>query len=284
MGRGRHPDGTAGTQDRCPPRLAAAWRTVERVDPAPTALDEQFDGGALDLDVWFPWYLPHWSSRAGSAATHEVRDGELHLSIPVHQGLWAPDVHDEPLRVSCIQTGSFAGPVGTSIGQQPFRTGLVVREEQPTMWGYTPLYGHVEVRMRGDISPRSMIAFWMSGIEDRPERSGEVCVAEIFGDAIGAGSADVGMGVHRFRDPALVEEFSASPVRLDVAEPHSYGVAWRPDSLDFEVDGVVVRHLDQAPDYPMQLMIGVFDFPTKPGPLDHVPELVVSHVTGLPHL
>jgi beta-glucanase (GH16 family) len=128
-----------------------------------------------------------------------------------------------------------------------------------------------------------MFAFWMSGIEDRPEHSGEICVAEVFGDAVRGGSADVGIGLHRFRDPALVEEFSAGPLAIDVTEFHTYGVDWRPGSLAFTVDGEVVRHLDQAPDYPMQLMIGVFDFPAKAAADDvavPVPQLVVSHVRG----
>ncbi|MDT7668346.1 MAG: hypothetical protein QOC74_1129, partial [Pseudonocardiales bacterium] len=226
---------------------------------------------------------PHWSSRARSAATYSLRDGELRLSVPVDQPLWCADLHDEPLRVSCIQSGSFAGPLGSTVGQQPFRDGLQVREEQPTTWGYTPLYGRIEVRMRGVVTARSMFAFWMSGIEDRPEHSGEICVAEVFGDAVRGGSADVGIGLHRFRDPALVEEFSAGPLAIDVTEFHTYGVDWRPGSLAFTVDGEVVRHLDQAPDYPMQLMIGVFDFPAKAAADDvavPVPQLVVSHVRG----
>ena len=160
-------------------------------------------------------------------------------------------------------------------------------EEQPTLWGYTPQYGEVEVRMRGVITPRSMIAFWMSGIEDRPERSGEICVAEIFGDAAGDGVAEVGMGVHAFRDPALGEEFATERLPIDVAAFHTYGCAWRPGTVTFSVDGDVVRRLDQAPDYPMQLMIGVFDFPAKATGIDTavpVPELVVSHVLGRPHV
>jgi hypothetical protein len=248
-------------------------------------LDERFAGDTLDPEVWFPYYLPHWSSRAGSAATSEVRDGALHLSIPVDQPLWCPDLHDEPLRVSCIQSGSFSGPVGSTIGQQPFRDGIEVREDQPTMQGYTPRYGQVEVRMRGVITPRSMVAFWMSGFEDRPERSGEICVAEVFGDAVRDGSADVGIGVHRFRDPVLVEEFATESLPIDVAEFHTYGVDWRPGALAFSVDGAVVRRVDQAPDYPMQLMMGVFDFPAKAAPDEAdvpVPELVVSHVRGRP--
>jgi hypothetical protein len=44
-----------------------------------------------------------------------------------------------------------------------------------------------------------------------------------------------------------------------------------------------VRRLDQSPDYPVQLMIGVFDFPTAIEDADPpVPEMVVSHVRGHP--
>ena len=196
-------------------------------------LDERFTGETLDPDIWFPYYLPHWSSRAASAATYQVRDGQLRLTIPTEQPLWCADLHPEPLRVSVIQTGSFAGPLGSTVGQQPFRDELRVREEQPRLRGYTPHYARVEVRMRGSVTPRSMFAFWMSGIEDEPDRSGEICVAEIFGSGIGAGTAEVGMGIHRFRDPALVEEFSVQPLAIDVSEFHTYAVDWRPGSVDF---------------------------------------------------
>ena len=129
-----------------------------------------------------------------------------------------------------------------------------------------------------------MFALWLSGIEDRPERSGEITVAEIFGDAVRDGSADVGLGVKRLRDPALVEEFSTVPLPIDVSELHTYGVDWRPGSLSFTVDEEVVRHVAQAPTYPVQLMLGVFDFPAKavPGEDVPVPELIVSHVRGWP--
>ena len=52
-----------------------------------------------------------------------------------------------------------------------------------------------------DLSPRSMAAVWMVGLEDEPERCGEICIFEVFGQA----SAEVGMGVHAFRDPAVTE-------------------------------------------------------------------------------
>ncbi|WP_231502953.1 glycoside hydrolase family 16 protein [Blastococcus sp. URHD0036] len=248
-------------------------------------LDERFPGDALDPGVWFPYYLPHWSSRAGSAATWQVRDGELHLTIPADQPTWCPDLHEEPLRVSCLQTGSLAGPLGSPRGQQPFTEGLVVREEQPDFRGYTPTYGHVAVTMRATVTARSMVAFWLSGIEDEPEHSGEICVAEVFGDTVSDGTAAVGMGLHRFRDPRLGEDFAAERLALDVSRDHTYAVDWAPGSLVFRVDGEVVRRVDQAPDYPAQLMLGVFDFPSR-APAGEtgtpVPELVVSSVVGRP--
>ena len=245
-------------------------------------MDDRFVGDALDTEVWLPYYLPHWSSRASSAPTYRVAGGELRLSIPPDQGLWCEDRHDGPLRVSGIQSASFSGPVGSTVGGQPFRDGLLVAAEEPAFWGYTPRYGHVEVRARGVLSPRSMMAFWLSGIEDEPHRSGEICVMEIFGDAVRPGSADVGIGLHKFRDPGLTEDWSTVALSLDVTEFHTYAVDWQPGSLVFTVDGAEVRRIGQAPDYPVQLMLAVFDFPARAvaGEDVPVPELIVSHVRG----
>jgi hypothetical protein len=168
---------------------------------------DDFDGPALDTAVWVPHYLPQWSSRADSAATYEVTESELRLTIPPGQGLWCAADHDPPLRVSGIQSGVFSGPVDSTAGQQPFREGAVVREAQETQWGWTPRYGRLEIRARMELSPRSMAAVWMVGIEDAPQRSAEICIFEVFGDAVEVGaSAAVGMGVHPFRDPAIVDE------------------------------------------------------------------------------
>jgi beta-glucanase (GH16 family) len=102
---------------------------------------------------------------------------------------------------------------------------------------------------------------------------------EVFGDA----PAAVGMGLHKFRDPSLIEDFEAVPLPLDIAEFHTYGVDWRPGSLTFTVDGSPVKRVGQSPNYPVQLMIGVFDFPDKADPAASevpVPSLIVSSVTA----
>jgi hypothetical protein len=250
------------------------------------AFSDDFNASGLDTDVWVPHYLPMWSSQAQSAATYAVVGSELRLTVPPEHGLWCPDDHD-PLRVSGIQSGVFSGPVGSTIGQQPFRDGAVVREFQPTQWGWTPRYGLLEVRARMRLSPRSMAAVWMVGLEDEPTRCAEICILEVFGEALevegGRPTAAVGMGVHPFRDPAITDEFAAERVAIDVAEFHAYAADWRPGGVDFLIDGQHVKTVEQAPDYPMQMMVAVFDFPDKAAAAaqpDHVPELAVDYVRG----
>ena len=257
--------------------------------PGELVFEDDFDdgsGGGLDRVRWLPHYLPQWSSRAATAATWEVRDSCLHLTVAPDQAMWCPDVQDDPpLRVSGVQSGVFSGPVGSRVGQQPVDGRSVVREEQEAWWGWTPYLGRLEVRARMTLSPRSMAAWWFVGLEDSPERCGELCVMEVFGRSVSGTSAEIGMGVHAFRDPALSEDWAAPRLELDVSEFHVYAVDWRRGSADFLVDGVVVRSADVAPDYPVQSMLAVFDFPTWATPADeqeaaHVPELVVDWVRG----
>lgn len=249
---------------------------------------DDFDGTDLDLSVWIPHYLPQWSSRAESAATYAVRDSCLHLTIPPEQGLWCPGDHD-PLRVSGVQSGVFSGPVGSTVGQQPSHDGALVREAQQTLRGWTPRFGRLAMRARMDLSPRSMAAWWLVGFEDQPERSGELCVVEVFGDALtpgdalSPGGAAVGAGVHPFRDPRLLDDFAAPRVPVDVSQFHTYELDWAPDGATFSVDGEVIRRVDLVPDYPMQSMVAVFDFPERATPGDlaeaaHVPALVVDRI------
>jgi len=243
---------------------------------------DDFDAAELDAEVWVPHYLPQWSSRAESAATYAVAGSELRLTIPPEQGLWCAEDHEEPLRVSGIQSGVFSGAVGSTVGQQPFRDGLVVREFQPAHWGWTPHYGLLEVRARMDLSPRSMASVWMVGLEDEPTRCAEICIFEVFGDALEPGSAAVGMGVHPFRDPAITDEFAAERMAIDVTEFHVYAADWRPGRVDFLVDGEHVKTVHQAPGYPLQMMVAVFDFPAKAPRSEHVPGLAVDLVHGEP--
>jgi hypothetical protein len=249
------------------------------------AFFDDFDGPALDLEVWLPHYLPQWSSRALSAATYELGGSELRLTIPPRQGIWCEGIHEPPLRVSGVQSGVSSGEVGSTVGQQAFREGLVVREEQPAWWGWTPEYGLIEICARMELSPRSMASLWLSGLERRPEESGEICVFEIFGESVEEGGAGVGQGIKHFRDPSLRWEFDAPCLAINVREPHVYAADWRAGRVEFRVDGEPVMTVEQAPAYPVQAMIAVFDFPEKDPArehAEHIPLLAVDWVRGTP--
>ncbi|TDC41143.1 hypothetical protein [Micromonospora sp. KC213] len=75
---------------------------------------------------------------------------------------------------------------------------------------------------------RSMASVWLVGIEDEPQRSGEICLFEVFGDAIDRTGPTVGMGIHPFRDPALRDDFSTPRLPIDVTDFHVYAADWRP--------------------------------------------------------
>lgn len=209
-----------------------------------------------------PAYLPQWSSRAASAPRLEIGTG-LRLRIDPDQPPWCPE-WDGALRVSSIQTGVWAGPVGSAIGQHRFHPGAVVREAQPAQRLHTPRHGIVEARMRFPDDPRCMAALWMIGYEDEPERSGEICVAEVFGRDVAPGRAAVGMGVHPHHDARIADDFERVGLALDVREPHDYAIVWSPGRIGWYVDERLVRVVDQAIDYPMQLMLGIYGFSDSP--------------------
>ena len=263
------------------PAEAAVEETAEASSAAYDPFVDDFDEQELDVRHWLPHYLPAWSSRRDTAATWHISDSCLTLEIPAEHPLWCPDDHEPPLRVSGIQSGSHSGPVGSTKGQQPFRVGQMVREEQPRFEGLLMAGGRFEIRCAMRISPRSMAAAWLVGFEDEPERCGELCVVEVFGRSVRTGrgptTAEVGMGVHAFRDPGLVEDFVAPRLAIDPAEMHTYAVQWDAESAVHLVDGVEVRRTPRPPRYPLQAMIAVFDFPDRAGETA-VPALVVDRV------
>jgi hypothetical protein len=225
--------------------------------------DEDFSSPTLDRSLWIPHYLPQWSSRTAAAARYRIGDGALHLRIEADQAPWSPE-HDGALRVSNLQTGVLSGPVGSAVGQHHFREGLVVHEHQEEERLYTPHFGLVEARVRAIDDPRCLGALWLIGFEDAPQRSGELCVFELFGRDVNGRGARVGMGIHPFGDPALREDFAMVEADLDPLEFHTYAAAWQPGLTGFYIDDELVAEVDEAPDYPMQLMLNLYEFAEEP--------------------
>ncbi|PPK97506.1 glycosyl hydrolase family 16 [Kineococcus xinjiangensis] len=244
--------------------------------------EDLFEGAELDSSLWIPHYLPQWSSREASRARYVLGDGTLRLCIEEDQQPWCPEF-DGQLRVSNLQTGVLAGPLGSREGQHRFNPDVVVREAQAPRLLYTPHYGRFELRAKALADPRCMVALWMIGVEDVSEHSAEICVMEVFGRDVEPHRARVGMGVHPFGDPRISDEFEAVPLDLDAREFHTYAVDWLPGRVEFAVDGRPVKVVHQAPDYPMQFMLDVFEFRDQPAgdePHPYPKEFVVDSFRG----
>lgn len=236
---------------------------------------DDFLGAELDATRWFPYYLPHWSSRAATLARVDSGAG-LRLRIDADQGPWAEE-WDGPLRATALQTGSRSGPVGSPDGQLRFRNDLIVREEQPEEWLYTPTRGVVELRARAIRDDAAMVALYLIGDEVSPERSGELCVMEIFGREVGDDHASVGLGIHPWADPGLRDDFVKVRLEGDATEWHDYAVEWMPGRSRFFIDDELVHECAQAPEYPLQLMLTVYEFEHVP---PHPKVFEVAHVRG----
>lgn len=250
--------------------------------PYELKFEDMFEGETLDPDRWLPYYLPHWSSRQRSAARYELGGGLLRLLIEADQQPWCPEFDDQ-VRVSSLQTGAFAGPLGSAIGQHRFNPAALVREAQPNVRLYTPHYGRIELRARASDDPSVMVALWMIGYEDEPHRSAEICVCEIFGSDVGPDRATVGVGLHPFGDPRIVDDFTRVTLPIDAREFHVYATEWTPGVVTFFVDGDPVKTVDQSPDYPMQLMLNIYEFPAPEGEAPTRPypkEFAVDYVRG----
>jgi hypothetical protein len=220
-------------------------------------LVEAFSGAALDPGRWVDHYLPQWTTPERSAARYELTDHGLRLLVEADQPPWRPE--DGGLRVSSIQTATYSGPAGSPFGTHRHREGLVVRTPQPTRLLWAPTEGLVEVTMRAPADPTCMLAAWLVGVELRPEDSGEICVAELYGDAAGATDSRVRLGVKAHHDPRLTT--SMTDVRLPFAatEEHRYAAEWGAWGVRFHVDDVLVHTVEQSLDYPLQLMVDLFE-------------------------
>jgi hypothetical protein len=223
-------------------------------------LSDDFTGDVLDPDRWIDHYLPHWTTAERSAARYDLDGDGLRLLIEADQPAWRPE--DGRMRASNLQTGSFSGPTGSTIGQHRHREDLLVRSPQPLRRLWTPSSGLVEARVRASVDPTCLTAIWLVGLEAAsPHESGEICVAELFGNVIGGARSQVRLGVKAHHDPRLRTEMVDLILDLDATEEHGYVAEWDSHQVRFSVDDVHVFTVDQGIDYPLQLMVDLFEFP-----------------------
>ncbi|MDN4478317.1 glycoside hydrolase family 16 protein [Demequina sp. SYSU T00039] len=226
----------------------------------PWDIVERFEHPALSPALWIPYYLPHWVTLESAAARFAITDLGLELRIDADQPPWRPT--DGDFRVSHVQTGH-------RDGQHRVGADLAIVTPRPTRALWTARAGAVEVVASVPAHPATMLGIWLLGDEaGSPDDSGEICIAELFGPAVSSASSTVRTGVKAHHDPRLVDEMLDIPMPLDATRPHAYGARWDAGGCEITVDGTVVHRSDQVLDYPLQLMIDLWEFPEPDAPRD----------------
>lgn len=234
--------------------------TVALDEPPERAPDVEDDfSSPLRSDLWVDHYLPHWSIPERSAARGQAVPDGWQLRIDADQLDWRPE--DAPLRVSNVQTGTFSGALGSRRGTHRHRQdGLVVRTPTPTRLLWAPSAGRVEVTVSATREPGCMLAVWLVGTEHLdPEHAAEICVFEIDAEAIGTDTTRARCGVKAHSDPRLITDMTDVHVPLDATQPHTWTAIWGHGETVIGCEGVVVRRVRQAPDYPVFLMVDLFE-------------------------
>lgn len=221
---------------------------------------DEFNTKELDSAKWLPYYLPQWSSRARSASNYNLTSQSLILKIDKWQKPWCPEFNGE-IKVSSIQTGVFSGELNTSEGQHKFSPECRVRQVQMEQRLYTARYGYFEIRAKALKSNQNVCAFWMIGFEDEPRKSAEICIMEIKGHNVKGGRSVNGYGLRAFQDRSLKDEFFEDVFDYDASNFHIYAMEWKPNGIDFYIDNLKVRSINQSPDYEMQLMLNIYEIP-----------------------
>ncbi|WP_062304022.1 hypothetical protein [Demequina subtropica] len=222
---------------------------------------ERFAGDPLDTSLWVPDYLPHWTTPERSGARYRFTDAGLALLIEHDQHAWRPE--DGDFRVSHLQTGEFAGPLGSDVGQHRVGHDLRVVTERTMRRLWTPpRAGAVEVVASASADPTCMLGIWLVGHESTgPRDSGEICIAEVFGDRVSPASSTVRVGIKAHHDDRLVTDLRDVAAAFDAATPHVYGATWDSEGTEITLDGTAVYGTDQVLGYPLQLMLDLWEFP-----------------------
>ncbi len=239
-------------------------------------VEDDFSGG-LRPDLWVAHYLPHWTTPDRSAARYDLTVEGLRLRIDADQRDWRAE--DTPMRVSNLQTGTFSGDLGSRRGTHRHRPdGLVVRTPTPTRLHWAPSAGRVEVTVSATRDVDCMLAAWLVGTEHQDEAAaGEICVCEIDAAAIGATST-ARAGVKAHGDPRLTTDMVEVTLPFDASLPHTWTVIWGGGETLIGCEGTLLRRLPQAPDYPLFLMLDLFEIGEPSG--SYPKTATLHHVRG----
>lgn len=237
-------------------------------------LFEDFSKG-VDSAKWIAAYLPHWTTPERAEARFATSDHGLELRIDADQPVWRPE--DAPMRVSSLQTGNQSGPVGSTRGTHPHESGMSVRTHWPRTELWLPTAGRIDITVSASASAGCMLAAWFIGIGEPAEDAGEICLFEIDAPkSNGVWTARCGIKAHT--DQRLHDEKVEVPLWFDAAKPHTWTLLWGDGATAIGCEGQVVAQFNQAPGYPLLLLVDLFELTEPAG--DYPKTATVHEVRG----
>ena len=148
-----------------------------------------------------------------------------------------------------------------------------------------PQYGLIEMRAKAIDDPRNMVALWMIGYEDEPHAfRGDLRVRDLRTRCRPGSSRD------RHGRPPVRRPGDRRRVlhrdgrRSTFASSTSTRPSGRRSACVFTIEGEVIKTVEQSPAYPMQLMLGIYEFPaetaSEPNGGVYPKEFTVDYVRG----
>ncbi|MWV47381.1 family 16 glycosylhydrolase [Paenibacillus sp. HJL G12] len=219
-----------------------------------TASDE-FNGTELNQQLWFPYYLPHWSTRELTKANYEFQNGNLVLKITPEMQPWDP-VKDAGTVISGIQTGE-------KDWLHRWTNYSANNHHEPTVQNFLQKYGYFEIRAKVQKGSGIHSAWWMIGFQqDQDNATGntkmnaEIDIFEILGRNP---SSDL-INLHPWSDSTLSSSSNTVSAGADLSqEYHVYGFEWDETNMKFYLDNQLVKIMNQSPNYPMMTLLGLYE-------------------------
>ncbi|GAA4441779.1 family 16 glycosylhydrolase [Actinokineospora soli] len=215
---------------------------------------EEFSGTSLDTSKWLPYYLPHWTpTRENAKARYTIANGVLTERLDADTPAWNAQ-YDGTVKISSIQSYN-------ADYWHRFNYSMPLDHSEPTFNGYTTRYGYFEVRAKlANVGGGGHQAFWLVGTDDKTSTSQnpEIDMIETFFSkpttwriaAYGWGDPDFLGQWTLHEDPVP----SGSPTQ----EYHVYGMDWSPTKLDFYYDNQLYKTINDAPNMPMGMIMGIY--------------------------
>ncbi|WP_068775041.1 glycoside hydrolase family 16 protein [Paenibacillus sp. FJAT-26967] len=219
---------------------------------------EEFNSATLDTQKWLPYYLPHWTSdRTKAAARYTIENGNLVERIDADTPAWNP-AYDTTVRVSSIQTYN-------RDWLHRFNGSMPNDHHEPEFNGYSTKYGYFEIRAKfSNAGGGGHQAWWLVGTQEDTDANGqttknsEIDIIESFFSkpqtwriaAYGWNDPDFLSYWEGFEDPVP----SGNPTE----EFHIYGMEWTPTALNFYYDNQLYKTINQAPQSPMGMILGIY--------------------------